>query len=143
MNVMSESPTSPVIGETLRRYEEIPLVNTEIADELFGTAWEDDEEMQEIRLELWQGVNADLPRDLDAVLVLLQEAASEEKGRKEAHRVAGYCGNAGMERMGVVLRDLQHQRMPGEAVPAVLDHLHEWARASLSALQTRFPSLSG
>ena len=145
---MSSSRSIIPVSPAWQYYEGFDLLNTEIADELFGTPGADeadgqvvDQEMLEMRQELWQGVCEDLPKDLTRVLDLLSVPESLELGQKEAHRVAGYCGNSGLHRMGLVLRDIQHERILPAELAEVLHRLPLWAQESLSAMRQRFPAL--
>ena len=136
---MSEAPEETSLSRDVSFYLDIPLIDEEISDQIFGAEeLLDDDEMAEIRGDLWQGICHDLPIDLAQVIDLLSREEDLVRGRKEAHRVAGYCGNSGMQRMGVLLRDLQHER----AQPEMVRYLLEWGQNSLAALQARYPDLS-
>jgi hypothetical protein len=116
----------------------LPVVNQELVAELYGDT--SDAEMIEMQQELWQGIKADIFRELNEISELWSRDPGEEV-RRMMHRVAGYSGSGGLQRCCEILRAAEKMVIPADEVPEALQIAAASAREGISQIEERYPHL--
>lgn len=124
---------------TLAELSALPVINEELVQELYGDT--SDQEMVEMQVELWQGIKADLFRELEEISRLWQSDPNGEV-RRIMHRVAGYAGGGGLNRCCEALRGSEKEAIAAEDVSAALAIARAAAEEGMTLLELRFPHLA-
>ncbi len=116
----------------------LELISRDLSEELFVAT--EDVEMQEMQIELWEGICTDLLPDLAQIRKLCQGGPGPE-AKRLIHRVAGYAGSAALNRCHLILKALETGQIPELSSEELLDEAELAAKEGMEGMEEFYPHL--
>ncbi len=122
------------MGTTPLDFEATPLLDEAICRELFSA--QADPDFAAMQKQIWEGIRADLERDLHGLSRL-----HGEELKVALHRVRGYCATTSLRRLSHILHAWEMDPEPEARRESFGPEALSTAASSLLAVEQRFPHL--